>query len=131
MKSDDHGNERLLHLTVKHIHQEREQGDLLDDTPNFECQELKKLVENRDAWREMVHKLRDGSGIKITMTPSSTYDATRRRRRTTATETPTEASATATATVSATTAAASINDAQKYRDRDTHELFFRPSTIAR
>ena len=78
----------------------------------------------------MVHKLRDGSGVKVTMAPSSTHSmTTRRRRRAVATETPTEASATATATVSATTATASTNDAKKYRDRDAHELFFRPSTI--
>ena len=36
MKPDENGNERLLHLAVRHMHQEREQGDLLDDTPNFE-----------------------------------------------------------------------------------------------
>ena len=57
MKSDEHGNERLLHLSVKHIHQERDQGDLLDDSPDFESEELMQIVDNRDAWREMTRRL--------------------------------------------------------------------------
>ena len=43
MKPDKHGNgnARLLHNTVKHIHEEREQDDLLYDVPNFEWETIK------------------------------------------------------------------------------------------
>ena len=57
MQPDEQGNERLLHLAVKHMYQEREVGDLLDDTPDPEWEELKQLSENRDLWRKMVHTL--------------------------------------------------------------------------
>ena len=89
MKPDVNGNERLLHLAVRHMHQEREQGDLLDDAPNFEWGELKKLADNRDAWRAMVHRLREGNGVEIIITPSSAHSMTTRCRHRAAEATPT------------------------------------------
>ena len=103
------------------MHQEREQGDLLDDAPNFEWEELKKMANNRDAWRAMVHRLRDGNGVKITITPTSTHNMTTRRRRRAAHATQPTTNAAAAAPTA--TAKNTNNNGKKYHDRDTHEAF--------
>ena len=125
MKPDERGNERLLHLAVKHIHQNRVQGDLLSDVPNFEWEELKQLANNRDAWRDMVRNLRDGNGVHIVMAPSSTHNMTTRRRRRT-TEAPITQTSITTAAAAPAVPATSTANAKKYRNRDAHETFFRP-----
>ena len=137
MKPDEHGNERLLHNAVKHMHEEREQGDLLDDAPNFDWETLKQIAGNRDAWREMVNRLRNGDGVRIIMAPSSTHSMTTRRRRSAAAvTTPEEAIATATgpdaaATTLTTTEATTTDSAKLYRARDEREAFFRPTAKPR
>ena len=108
------------------MHQEREQGDLLDDAPAFEWEELKKLAENRDTWREMTRGLRDDNGVQIHMTTTSTHHMTTRRRHRAAEATPMTTIVPETSTVQQTSAS-KASEAKKYMDRDAHEAFFRPA----
>ena len=88
------------------------------DAPDYSWTELKQMAANRDAWRTIVHSLRDDSRLKITISDSSTKVTTK------------------TAPKPRLQPCASHHkpnpvikpktEAVKYRDRDAHEAFFRP-----
>ena len=53
------GEERLIKQTVQHIHEFRSEGDLLMDIDDkLTWEDLQKIAEDRDAWRNDVAKMR-------------------------------------------------------------------------
>ena len=56
------GSERLVHQAVRHIAENRSEGDLLMDAPRgITWQKLCDLAQNRIGWRQRVRHLRDGT----------------------------------------------------------------------
>ena len=108
---------RMVYRAVQHIHENKEVGDLLMDTPpEFSWNELLALAENRPRWRGMVQALRDDkkttSRVKIVFNPSLPgCTATRHSARIKEQQRP---------------ARVASPSARKYIARDAHELFFRP-----
>ena len=62
---------RMVHKALKHISENRTKGDLLMDVPQqLSWEEMRKLTENRDGWRQRVQSLRNGSNVTVTMNDS-------------------------------------------------------------
>ena len=57
---------RMVHRALKHIYENKSEGDLLMDLPKkYLWKELLMLANNRDGWRHHVQALRNGSGGQL------------------------------------------------------------------
>ena len=108
-------DDRMVHNAARHIHENREEGDLMMDvSADLTWAEIKALAANRKLWRKRVFALKHGPCITVTMDPTLTGC--------TATQTPCSPPKPKPKT---TTHSASPT-ARRYLRRDRHEAFFRP-----
>ena len=104
---------RMVHQALRHIAENREEGDLLMDVPPaMTWSELLKLAANRDGWRKRVRNLRDGPKIEITM--NNSLPGCKAPPRNTVAQLPSKSKP------------PTSPHARKYIIRDSHEVFFRP-----
>ena len=105
--------DRMVHKALRHISENRSEGDLLMDVPDkFSWNELKALTSNRDGWRQRVQALRKNTGVTIVMSDSLPGRLT-----------PRHCNRFKSLGVPPTVTSPS---ARKYVTRDAHEMFFRP-----
>ena len=109
---------RMIHQAVQLIHASRTPGDLLMDAPDYSWEELKMLAANRDTWRSLVNTIK-GPRVSITMRQSTSQPKQRTTKPTGQHSHTTRLGSQSLPNTKPRSAA------EKYRDRDAHEAFFR------
>ena len=119
---------RLVYKALKHIHENKSEGDLLMDLPDkYSWKELLMLADNRDGWKKHVQKLKNGSGNSVGGKPADNIHPMRTRAKTRK-QRPNNTTTTTTRTRTRTI---TMTDAQKYLSRDAHEIFFNPMLLGK
>ena len=125
--------ERLVYKALRHIHDTRPapakrhniatrnneyhkhtRGDLLMDVPaKYTWKELRQLASNRDGWRQRVQAITGSSGVEIKLSGKGGKVCNNFLEKFSSKPTPKPESSAA-------------KQARRYRERDAHEVFFRP-----
>ena len=109
------GPERMVQKALRHIVENREEGDLLMDVPpSMTWSELQALTADRVGWRRRVHRLRYGPRVEVIM--NNSLPGCKAPLSSNANKPP----------VAVAPKPPISSSARKYIVRDAHEAFFRP-----
>ena len=109
---------RMVQQALRHIAENREEGDLLMDIPpSATWSELQALAADRDGWRRRVHSLRYGPKVPVTIVMNDSLPGCKATLR----------SSNNKPAPKSTPKLPTSPTARRYIARDAHEAFFRPA----